>query len=299
MDKFALEVFSDLSERLNYNLPGFPLYAKKGALHQFDRFAAAYHWHPDLEFIVVLDGTMDFYVNGQTVHLDKGNGIFVNSKRLHYGFSAAKSDCTFLVIVIHPALLGENTLAGKAYLEEKLGSGTGDFLLLSSQTSWQHEILLALTELYDEMHSHEGNLLRLLSQAVSICAGIADHIQQAPGNPNNEQIWITIRKMTGYIHQHYESKLTIDEIAAAGSVCRSRCCELFKKHVGWSPNNYLTRYRLQKSCEMLKETTMPVGEIAMACGFQTASYFSHVFGKQLGQIPQDFRKQSAAAGNDF
>lgn len=29
MDKFALEVFSDLSERLNYNLPGFPLYAKK------------------------------------------------------------------------------------------------------------------------------------------------------------------------------------------------------------------------------------------------------------------------------
>jgi hypothetical protein len=50
------EVFSDLSEQLNYHLPDFPLYVRQGALLQFDRYAAACHWHSDLEFILVLDG---------------------------------------------------------------------------------------------------------------------------------------------------------------------------------------------------------------------------------------------------
>ena len=40
-----LEVFSDLSEKLHYNLPDFPLYVRKGALAQFHRYAAACHWH--------------------------------------------------------------------------------------------------------------------------------------------------------------------------------------------------------------------------------------------------------------
>ena len=67
-----LEVFSDLSEKLHYNVPDFPLYARKGTLRQFNRYAAACHWHPDLEFISVLDGQMEYFVNGQIVHVDKG-----------------------------------------------------------------------------------------------------------------------------------------------------------------------------------------------------------------------------------
>src|SRR5690242_5481341 len=101
----ALEVFSDLSERLNYNLPDFPLYVRKGRLGHFDRYAAACHWHTDLEFILVLDGAMEYYVNGQIVQLARDCGIFVNSKRLHYGFSSDKTDCTFIVVAVHPSLL--------------------------------------------------------------------------------------------------------------------------------------------------------------------------------------------------
>ncbi|WP_442913672.1 helix-turn-helix domain-containing protein [Lacrimispora sp.] len=57
-------------------------------------------------------------------------------------------------------------------------------------------------------------------------------------------------------------------------------------------NNYLFQYRIQKGREMLRETKRPICEIAIACGFQTASYFSYVFRKEMGIIPQDFRKQS-------
>lgn len=288
----ALEVFSDLSERLNYNLPDFPLYVRKGTLHQFDKYAAACHWHPDLEFILVLDGAMEYFVNGQTVRIAIGNGIFVNSKRLHYGFSTDNTDCSFIVVTVHPVLLGESTPVGKVYLEEKFGSNTDDFLLLTSQSLWQREVLLSLNQIYDEMHSNTPNPLRLISQAASLCACMGDHVQQVSGYLAGEYSWLAVWKMTGFIHQHYDLKITLDDIATAGSVCRSRCCELFGRYVGQTPITYLMRYRLQKSCEMLRETNRSIYEIAIGCGFQSASYFSYAFRKETGTVPQNYRKQN-------
>jgi AraC-like DNA-binding protein len=294
----TLEIFSDLSERLDYNLPDFPLYVRKGCLHHFDSYAAASHWHPDVEFILVLEGSMDFFVNGHTLRLDKGSGIFVNSHRLHYGYSEEMNDCTYIVVVIHPSLVGEGTSLVRTYWEEKFGTNMDDFLILTDQIAWQQEVLISLKEIYNEMHSSNPcnphsprNPLRLLSQAISLCARIGDHVQQQNGQLD-ERLWANIWKMTGFIHQNYELKITLDDIAAAGTVCRSQCCLLFNTYVGQTPNTYLTRYRIRKSCEMLQETNRSVSEIAMACGFQSPSYFSSIFRKQTGLVPLEYRKQT-------
>jgi len=295
----ALEVFSDLSERLNYNLPDFPLYVRKGRLCHFDRYAAACHWHADLEFILALEGSLDYFVNGKIVHIAKGAGIFVNSKRLHYGFSADKTDCSFLVVVVHPALLGEGTGAGKRYLAEKFGSNSADFMLLQNQIAWQREALQTLAALYDAMHADAPNPLRLLALASSLCASMGDHVQQVSNRSRDDRGWLITWKMAEYIHRHYDRKITLDDMCTAGIVCRSRCCELFGKYIGKPPHSYLTQYRLQKSCEMLRETNRSISEIALACGFQSSSYFTYVFHKEIGVIPQEYRKQtgiSATAG---
>lgn len=287
-----LEVFSDLSEELNYNLPDFPLYVRKGALNHFDKYAAACHWHPDLEFILVLDGEMEYFVNGEIVLIERGNGIFVNSKRMHYGFSSNKLDCTFIVVAVHPSLLGINTHVGKVYWDEKFGSNTEDYIMITSQSTWGKDILHSLHRIYEEMNSTPCNPLRLLSLATSLCADVGDHIQRVPGQINDDQSWIAVWKMTGFIHHHFDLRVTLNDIATAGSVCRSRCCELFGTYIGQTPNTYLVRYRIQKSSEMLVGTNRSISEIAMNCGFQSASYFSSVFRNETGLTPQNYRKKS-------
>jgi AraC-like DNA-binding protein len=286
-----LEVFSDLSERLNYNLPDFPLYVRKGTLHQFNRYTAECHWHPDLEFISLLDGSMEYFINGQTVQIDKGNGIFVNSKRLHYGFSTDQTDCAFIVVAVHPILLGGGTHPGDAYLQEKFGSTTADFIFLNAQIPWQRDALLLQSQMYDEMYRNPPNPLRLLSQATFLCACMGDHIQSDASQLADDQSWMIIWKMTVFIQRHYDVKISLDDIAATGSISRSRCCKLFGKYIGQSPNAYLNGYRIMKSSEMLRETNRSMCEIAIACGFQTASYFSYAFRKEMGIVPQDYRKR--------
>ena len=289
----ALEVFSDFSERLNYNLPGFPLYVRRGELRDFDQYANACHWHPDLEFTLVLDGVKDYFVNGQTLRIDKGEGIFVNSKRLHYGFSADKSNSSFIVIVVHPSLLGEETFPGKEYIESKFSSATEDYILLTRQNDWQREVLTSIPLIYEEMHRENCNPLRLISQITSLCACIGDNIQTASMKHADERSMQAVWGMTGYIQKNYSKKITLDNIAAAGSICRSKCCKLFNDYIGQTPNAYLTRYRIQKSCEMLLETNMSVLEISIASGFQSPSYFTHIFQKEIGLTPKEYRNKSA------
>lgn len=293
MDR-TLEIFSDLSERLKYNLPDFPMCVYKDAPRTRDARAFAYHWHADLEFMLMLDGSMTYYVNGKAVQVTGGTGIFVNSKRLHRGIAGPVDSYSYILATVHPSLLGDASPAVNAYLERKFGLDAEDYLLLAPEIPWQREILDKIIALQEQMERSPDNLLGLLAQATSLCACTAEHLQELPADSGSSDQMAIIHEMTGYIHQRYESKLTVDEIAAAGSVCRSRCCQLFKQHLHLTPNNYLIQYRIQKSCEMLKETNRPVSEIALACGFQSASYFAHVFHKHLGETPQDFRRKSAA-----
>ena len=98
-----LAVFSDLSERIYYNQPDLPLYTRNDALSRFD-FSMACHWHRDLEFVHALTGSMKYFVNGAIVDIPTGDGLFVNSNRLHYGFSPTREECHYPAAVVNPSL---------------------------------------------------------------------------------------------------------------------------------------------------------------------------------------------------
>lgn len=85
-------------------------------------------------------------------------------------------------------------------------------------------------------------------------------------------------------------KLSMDDISAAGRVCRSRCFELFKEYIRKTPFDYLNEYRISKSIDMLKNTDMNITEIALRCGFGSSSYFAEVFKKYIGRSPKQFQK---------
>lgn len=289
-----LEVFSDLSEKLHYNLSDLPLYIKKDTLSRYG-YIASCHWHLDLEFIYILDGEMDFFINGEVNTIRSKDGIFINSKRLHYGYSKNKKDCDFIVLVINPMLFKDLYNYAGVFFSKKFGENASDFISLSENVSWQKNVLLLILDIYDEVNKKNHNPLRLLSDALSICAATSDHIEEVCENKVDNYVHMIIWKMTGYIHRNYDKKITLDDIASSGAVCRSRCCDLFKEHMKQTPNSYLNRYRLARSYEMLRQTKRTISEIAMSCGFQNCSYFSYVFRKEVGMKPNDYRKSNISS----
>ena len=58
---------------------------------------------------------------------------------------------------------------------------------------------------------------------------------------------------------------------------------------GLSPSNYIKHVRMDVAARLLRETSLPIPEIAMKTGFSTTKYFNRVFKDTFGQSPADFR----------
>ena len=83
-------------------------------------------------------------------------------------------------------------------------------------------------------------------------------------------------------------------------MCRSSCCKLFREYLHKSPVTYLTEYRIRRSMELL-DSSAPITEIAMNCGFSGASYFAETFRRVAGCTPGEYRKRcrEQAEGREF
>ena len=280
-----LIVRKDGSEVLKYNAPDFPISTEYNCLSIFADYTAGCHWHRDYEALIALDGPMDYSVNGQHVRLEKGDAIFVNSGRLHYGYSEAHRECHYCYAVFHPELLGL-TPAVASLLEQLNQDGSPDYWLLSAKSAEDQKIIDRIRFLCDHAGAREALTV------IAACAWILDKMHRKcvagkdhPADPD----WAVIRKMTGYIQNHYSEKIRLEEIAIAGAVCRSKCCLLFRDRLHTTPMNYVIRYRLEKACDLIR-SGHSITDAAFSSGFQGSSYFSESFRKQYGLSPSSYAK---------
>ena len=82
--------------------------------------SAPCHWHEDLEWIHILEGTMCYDVNGRRLVLGKQDSLMVNARRMHYGYSFHRQDCRFLCVLFHPSLFCSNQSLMQRYVEPVL-----------------------------------------------------------------------------------------------------------------------------------------------------------------------------------
>lgn len=291
--KARLAVKADGSEQIDYNTPLFPVRAVNSTLSIFYDYAAACHWHRDFEFLLVIEGSMEYFVNGDIISVHKGQAIFVNSKRLHYGFSSQKKECIFFVFLFHPKILGECV----APITERLDSLTGDqsrnWLLLDEGQCYGAQSLAMLRRI-GELCRVRSDFYEFLVQ--SACAELLSVLgtvlhPNVESKVNHVSDWSALRQMVGYIQTHYQEKVSLDEIAFAGAICKSKCCHLFRDHLGHSPIEYLTRYRLDKANLLLTSEKDSVTNIAFECGFSSASYFSETYRKMFGISPREYKER--------
>lgn len=288
-----IQVFSDHMEKLDYsNSFNIPSYANRESLSDFD-YEALCHWHPDLEFIYILSGSMDYFVNGTVIKMKEGEGIFVNSKRLHYGFSEKRDECIYICAIIHPSLFPLDMMAVNSHFNQKFSQNTADYIHLTPDVPWHSEVFKSIELLLEKHHAEKPDQLSIVAASCLLCSVISEHIPDAEeDNTDKKQAQISFLNMVSYIHSNFSSRISLEDIAAAGAVCRSNCCNLFRQYLKQSPNTYLTHYRIAKSCEFLKDTNMSISEIGMQCGFQTPSYFTSVFQKITGETPRQYRTRN-------
>jgi AraC-like DNA-binding protein/quercetin dioxygenase-like cupin family protein len=289
---FQLTVRDDLSEVIDYTSPNLPIRAVQGTLSHFPNKAAICHWHSDLECIIVLEGAMHYFVNEQVYQLSPGTGIIVNTNRLHFGYGVDDHDCVFLVLLLHPSLLGGNAYIESHYLNPLLYDANSDAILLSEDVAWQNQALLLIKTLFQLGQQQPAHYeFQIPIQFASLWLLLYENAVAKSGSHQRFSTSSShLKEMIGYIQKHYPEKISLHDIASAGLMCRSKCCRLFKQTLHQTPVEYLLHYRIQKSLSLLTNGNLTITDIAAACGFNGASYYTEVFRKIIGISPSAYRK---------
>ena len=98
-----------------------------------------------------------------------------------------------------------------------------------------------------------------------------------------------VKQAIAYLHQNYTRPVSRWEIAEAVGVSEDYLSRVFNRELNLSPWDYLNRYRVLQSKQLLLNTTETIGAVARQVGFRDQAYFSRVFSKQVGVSPQEFR----------
>ncbi len=98
-----------------------------------------------------------------------------------------------------------------------------------------------------------------------------------------------IRKTSSYIKEHLAEKLTLEQAAEQVYLSKSYFCRILKDELGCTFTEYVNRLRIERSKTYLRETAMPIAEIACAVGFDDQSYFTRIFKRHVGTSPGKYR----------
>jgi len=94
-----------------------------------------------------------------------------------------------------------------------------------------------------------------------------------------------------WIEAHYRERIDLDRLVAKTGFSRTHVFTLFKKHTGLTPSDYITRLRVRKACDALKDPQATSRAVAEACGFSSPSVFNAIFRRQTGLTPSQWRKK--------
>lgn len=288
-------VNDDKSQIFHYKTPDFYSYINKNVYPEHNSFCVTDHWHDEVEFVYVSKGSIHYTVDGVTMRLAEGQGLFVNSRSLHVASSDNDTPCEFICVILHPLLLCASKHVDKKYIEPIIKNQSVKYIFLDNQTPWQKEILEKILSIYNVSVEDESELL-IQMYFFDIWNCLYRQLKSEPveqAKPNHHLS--TLKEMISYIQHHYQSKITLEDISNSGYVGKTMCTKLFVTYVGRTPFDFLKFYRIEQSMVLLRTTDMPITDISYATGFSSSSYYAECFKQALGCSPFEYRKNNYEA----
>ena len=279
-------------ELLTYGTPDFPI-----AFFDDDLtlVKVPWHWHNELEIVVILSGEVSVFIAGCEITLKAGEGYFANSGILHSEKLLSKTGWQHCMVFSPRVIASPDDIIWNTYVSPILSHENLPFIRLSPKTPWQKEILSLAERAWQygakEKADYALTVRSELSQISSLIVHNIDTETEHPFTSKTQRDELRIKKTLYYIETHFREQITIDDIAADAGVSVSTMLRLYHDILHTTPIQYVLQYRLEQIREeLLLYPDSSISETAYSCGFNDISYFNRCFLKKYGCTPSEFRR---------
>ena len=205
---------------------------------------------------------------------------------------------------LNPAEMGRyvrsKLILDRRYLREALAA-VGSLALLDEMTGEHGGVCLYLDDAQAEQADRQfqqmagamhapAPLVRL--QVMSACLPLLSLLWSASRRENGETPLEDdkLSPILFYLRAHCAEPLTVEDIAREHHLSKYYLCRLFRQRTGMTIMDYLNEQRFALARRLLADSSAPIGEIALSCGFGTAAHFSTMFRRREGCTPSFYRQ---------
>lgn len=251
------------------------------------------HWHEELEWIYVEYGILNLTIHGESFILNPGDFCFINSGELHEIKSIGES--LHHAIVFNPNFLDFAVYdACQHHFIRPITNGKLLFPTFCSTFSPNdlgqfHFHIKEIITLYHSFPAsaflsikiHILHIIELFFQGNYL---IENTISTKGKEPLNN-----LKKVIEYIHINYSQLISLQTLSDICFMSPNYFCHYFKQEIGKTPIHFINEYRIEKACELLLESSLPISEISLSVGFDNFSYFIRKFREYKGVTPKKYR----------
>ncbi len=170
------------------------------------------------------------------------------------------------------------------------------FLLITANTAYRKAI--EINEIHP-VHLHEitskfVNLIENATSESSLDSIFEKMIREyclLVNNKSVKQYSPIIRKSLHYIEFNLDNKISLDDLAKLNDVSIPYLARQFKKEVGETIIQYITRLRIETAVKLLNTSSLSIQDIAAYVGILDYNYFTKVFKREIGMSPREYRKK--------
>ncbi|MFJ3456537.1 helix-turn-helix domain-containing protein [Scandinavium goeteborgense] len=98
-----------------------------------------------------------------------------------------------------------------------------------------------------------------------------------------------LRNVLAYMEANLAQPLTLADLAQEAALSEYHFARMFTLSMKMAPHQYVMQRRMARAQELVRHTSLPLTDIALACGFSSASHFSNRFKSALGMTPSQLR----------
>jgi len=253
------------------------------------------HWHDTYEIGCVLKGRGIMVMGERVYSYVSGQVYVINDLEPHRSYSDDE-DTQLFVVHFHPDLLesgwiGQMRREARTPFLPQFGQN-GPLLPLDDPLTMPIRALLGVLREEARQHQPLWDVIAsgLLFQAIGLLARkMTQAIAYTPEELQRRRALKRLQPVLQLLQDHYKEALSLDELASAGSMSSSYCCELFQAALSTTPISYRNGLRLTEARRLMQTTDITIHDIAYHVGFQSVQEFNRLFRRDTGCSPSQFR----------
>ncbi|MGL4336206.1 MAG: AraC family transcriptional regulator [Turicibacter sp.] len=263
------------------------------------------HWHDEMEIIYIKSGQGIFYVNFKPYEFKEGDFFIIPTGSLHWAKMEGGICCDLQTIVFNLNFLMSfrpDTIQIKYINPIKNKDITLPIHITKYHEQYQKLSPLIFTLMKSIQDKEFGYELFVKSSFYHLFFLLLNTKRNELLIPNRDHKELTniekIKNIITHVDTHFDSPLSIEEMAMLTGFSPHYFCHFFKKQTGQTFFVYLNRYRIEKAKDMLRNSDDTITTIAFNTGFQDLSYFIRTFKKYTLASPAVYRKTYIQQIND-